>query len=66
MRHVYAELLPAADELAGAGSGVLTFGPVAGHLADLATALGRPDEAAAHRRTARAVTARSRGAARPV
>ncbi|MFC4016486.1 BTAD domain-containing putative transcriptional regulator [Micromonospora sp. GCM10011542] len=60
---VYDELRPAADELAGAGSGLLTVGPVAGHLADLAAALGRGDEAAAHRRTARAVTARSRGAA---
>lgn len=45
---VYAELLPAADELAGAGSGVLSFGPVAGYLGDLAIALGRPDEADAH------------------
>ncbi|MBM0203584.1 hypothetical protein JNW90_10990 [Micromonospora sp. STR1s_5] len=54
-----AELLPAAAELA-AGSGVLTVGPVAGHLADLAAALGRPEEAAEHRRTARAVTARAR------
>ncbi|MBM0257923.1 hypothetical protein JNW89_14885, partial [Micromonospora sp. 4G55] len=60
MRYAYAELLPAADELAGAGSGVLTLGPVAGHLADLATALGRPDDAAAHRRKAAEVTARAR------
>ncbi|MEU5790506.1 BTAD domain-containing putative transcriptional regulator [Micromonospora purpureochromogenes] len=60
MRYAYAELLPAADELAGAGSGVLTLGPVAGHLADLATALGRPDDAAAHRRTAAEVAARAR------
>ncbi|TWG27737.1 DNA-binding SARP family transcriptional activator [Micromonospora palomenae] len=59
MRYAYAELLPAADELAGAGSGVLTLGPVAGHLADLATALGRPDEAAAHRRKAAEVAARA-------
>ncbi len=59
MTRVHAELLPAADELA-AGSGVLTVGPVAGHLADLAAALGRDEEAAAHRRTARAVTARAR------
>ncbi|MFJ6166676.1 BTAD domain-containing putative transcriptional regulator [Micromonospora orduensis] len=62
MDRVHAELLPAADELA-AGSGVLTVGPVAGHLADLAAALGRDDEAARHRRTARAVTARARAAA---
>jgi hypothetical protein len=59
MRWAYAELAPAADELAGAGSGILTLGPVADHLADLAAALGRPDEAAAHRRTARAVAARA-------
>jgi DNA-binding SARP family transcriptional activator len=59
MNRVYLELLPAADELA-AGSGVLTAGPVAGHLADLATALGRGEEAAGHRRTAGAVTARAR------
>ena len=48
MEYVYAQLLPAADELAGAGSGVLTLGPVAQHLGDLATALGHLDEAAAH------------------
>lgn len=35
-RRVYDDLLPAADELAGAGSGVLTFGPVAGVLRALA------------------------------
>ncbi|MEH0842915.1 BTAD domain-containing putative transcriptional regulator [Micromonospora sp. CPCC 205711] len=57
MRRLYAELLPAADELAGAGSGVLTFGPVAGYLADLADALGRDDEAVAHRRRARELLA---------
>ncbi|MEU2167420.1 BTAD domain-containing putative transcriptional regulator [Micromonospora chersina] len=39
MARLHAALLPAADELAGAGSGVLTAGPVAGHLADLAAAL---------------------------
>ncbi|MEV4663882.1 BTAD domain-containing putative transcriptional regulator [Micromonospora echinofusca] len=60
MRQAYAALVPAADELAGAGSGVLTLGPVARHLADLAAALGRADEAAAHRRTASAVAARAR------
>ncbi|RAO10616.1 AfsR/SARP family transcriptional regulator [Micromonospora noduli] len=62
MTRVHAELLPAVDELA-AGSGVLTVGPVAGHLADLAAALGRHEEAAEHRRTARAVTARARATA---
>ncbi|MGN9909177.1 BTAD domain-containing putative transcriptional regulator [Phytohabitans sp. LJ34] len=36
MRQVYDDLLPAAGELAGAGSGVLTFGPVADVLRALA------------------------------
>ncbi|GIH16180.1 hypothetical protein Raf01_43520 [Rugosimonospora africana] len=40
MRYLHAELLPAAGELAGAGSGVLTLGPVADHLDALAAALG--------------------------
>ncbi|WP_433286789.1 BTAD domain-containing putative transcriptional regulator [Micromonospora sp. CA-244673] len=40
MARLHAALRPAADELAGAGSGVLTVGPVARHLADLAAALG--------------------------
>ncbi|WFE49280.1 BTAD domain-containing putative transcriptional regulator [Micromonospora sp. WMMD1155] len=61
MQRVYVELSPAAEELA-AGSGVLTVGPVAGHLAALAAALGREEESAAHRRVARAVTARGRAA----
>jgi DNA-binding SARP family transcriptional activator len=47
MERVYAQLLPAADELAGAGSGVLALGPVAHHLGDLAAALGHTDRAAA-------------------
>jgi hypothetical protein len=34
-----AALLPAAAELAGAGSGLLTLGPVAGYLAELDEAL---------------------------
>ncbi|MDG4808951.1 BTAD domain-containing putative transcriptional regulator [Micromonospora sp. WMMD1120] len=63
MTWVHAELLPAVGEMA-AGSGVLTAGPVAGHLADLAGALGRAEEAARHRRTARAVTNRARAVAR--
>ncbi|BCB77670.1 BTAD domain-containing putative transcriptional regulator [Phytohabitans flavus] len=37
MRRVYDELLPAAGELAGAGSGVLTFGPVSEVLRKLRT-----------------------------
>jgi DNA-binding SARP family transcriptional activator len=48
MARLYRELLPAAAELAGAGSGLLTLGPVAQYLGDLATALGRPDQAATH------------------
>ncbi|MGW5558248.1 BTAD domain-containing putative transcriptional regulator [Micromonospora sp. NPDC003944] len=59
MERVAAALRPAAAELA-AGSGVVTVGPVAGHLADLAAALGRDEEAAAHRRAARVLTARVR------
>jgi hypothetical protein len=39
MRRAYTELTPAAAEHAGAGSGLLTLGPVAKHLDDLATAL---------------------------
>ncbi|MBK3574230.1 AfsR/SARP family transcriptional regulator [Streptomyces sp. MBT65] len=42
MEHAHSELTPAAGELAGAGSGLLTLGPVARYLDDLAVALGRP------------------------
>ncbi|MBT2232403.1 BTAD domain-containing putative transcriptional regulator [Nonomuraea sp. NEAU-A123] len=42
MERAYTELLPAAAELAGAGSGLLTLGPVSEHLDDLTTALRRP------------------------
>jgi DNA-binding SARP family transcriptional activator len=49
---LYARLLPAAGELAGAGSGLLTFGPTAYHLGRLASALGRPEQAAEHYRQA--------------
>ncbi|MGW5733451.1 MULTISPECIES: BTAD domain-containing putative transcriptional regulator [Streptomyces] len=42
MERVHAELAPAAGELAGAGSGLLTLGPVARHLDDLSAALRRP------------------------
>ncbi|MEU8148209.1 BTAD domain-containing putative transcriptional regulator [Nonomuraea sp. NPDC048901] len=41
MERAHTELTPAAAELAGAGSGLLTLGPVATHLDDLATALRR-------------------------
>jgi DNA-binding SARP family transcriptional activator len=59
MARLYADLLPAADELAGAGSGLLTLRPVAHYLGALAAALGRPADAAAHHRHARAVSARA-------
>jgi hypothetical protein len=39
MARAHAVLLPAAGELAGAGSGMLTVGPVADHLRELAAAL---------------------------
>ncbi|MBD0735246.1 AfsR/SARP family transcriptional regulator [Streptomyces sp. CBMA29] len=41
-RRAYAELLPAADELAGAASGLLSLGPVNDHLRDLTAALRTP------------------------
>ncbi|MEV0444521.1 BTAD domain-containing putative transcriptional regulator [Streptomyces spectabilis] len=53
----YRRLLPAEDELAGAGSGLVALGPVAQELGDLAVALGRP--AAAHYRAALAVAERA-------
>lgn len=42
MARLYADLLPAEGELAGAGSGLLSLGPVAKYLGDLAAALGLP------------------------
>lgn len=42
MERAYTDLTPAAAELAGAGSGLLTLGPVSKHLDDLATALRHP------------------------
>ncbi|WP_234429722.1 hypothetical protein, partial [Streptomyces sp. AV19] len=53
------QLLPAADGLAGAGSGVVTLGPVAHHLGALAHLLDRPRAAADHYRRARAVAERA-------
>ncbi|MGC0366494.1 DNA-binding SARP family transcriptional activator [Rhodococcus sp. 27YEA15] len=41
MRRAYVALLPAKAEIAGAGSGVVTLGPTADHLAALSTALKR-------------------------
>jgi DNA-binding SARP family transcriptional activator/tetratricopeptide (TPR) repeat protein len=55
MERLYAELLPADGEIAGAGSGMVTLGPVAQQLGDLAEALGRREEAAAHYRRAHAI-----------
>ncbi|WP_425558085.1 BTAD domain-containing putative transcriptional regulator [Cryptosporangium japonicum] len=56
---LYDVLLPARDELAGAGSGMLTLAPVAHYLGELAAALDRPDEAAGHHRHAARVRARA-------
>jgi DNA-binding SARP family transcriptional activator len=49
---LYADLLPAAAELAGAGSGLLTLRPVAHYLGDLAAVLGRRAQAEEHYRQA--------------
>ncbi|GAA4536088.1 BTAD domain-containing putative transcriptional regulator [Amycolatopsis samaneae] len=59
-RRTYDALLPAVGELAGAGSGLVTLGPVARHLADLADALDLPDTAEKHRAQARELSARTR------
>jgi DNA-binding SARP family transcriptional activator len=40
LEQLHARLLPAADELAGAGSGLVTVGPVDRWLSDITTALG--------------------------
>lgn len=45
MARLHARLLPAAGELCGAGSGLLTFGPVSRQLDDLAAALNEPTAA---------------------
>ncbi|NHC43682.1 AfsR/SARP family transcriptional regulator [Motilibacter aurantiacus] len=57
---LYALLLPAEDELAGAGSGLVTLGPVALHLGRLAGALGRREQAGEHFRRAARVAERAR------
>ena len=59
MERLYAELLPAAGELAGAGSGLVTLGPVAHQLGDLSRALGRSRQAAEHYRLAMEIAARA-------
>ena len=60
MERLYTDLAPAADELAGAGSGLLTLGPVAKYLGDLAEALGR--DGREHYQQASTVAARATGA----
>ncbi|MFE2943065.1 BTAD domain-containing putative transcriptional regulator [Streptomyces sp. NPDC059255] len=59
MAATYERLLPAEDELAGAGSGLLCLGPVGRHLGDLALALGERERAAAHYRRALEVARRA-------
>ncbi|EMD28408.1 BTAD domain-containing putative transcriptional regulator [Amycolatopsis azurea] len=59
MERLYADLLPAADEIAGAGSGMLTLRPVAYYLGELATALDLREAAAEHHRTARAIAVKA-------
>ncbi|MFI9503917.1 BTAD domain-containing putative transcriptional regulator [Nocardia sp. NPDC052566] len=63
-RRAYIRLLPAAAELAGAGSGLITLEPVAYYLGDLAALLGEPETAAAHHRDARALAGRAGAAPR--
>ncbi|MCE6996064.1 AAA family ATPase [Saccharothrix sp. S26] len=58
MARLYDALLPAAGELAGAGSGLVAFGPTARHLGALAAALGRHERAAEHHRRAREIAER--------
>ncbi|MBE1574030.1 BTAD domain-containing putative transcriptional regulator [Amycolatopsis roodepoortensis] len=59
MESLYAELLPAEGEIAGAGSGMLTLRPVAYYLGELATALDRREAAAEHHRKARAIAVKA-------
>ncbi|MEV0389736.1 BTAD domain-containing putative transcriptional regulator [Nonomuraea sp. NPDC050643] len=63
MERLHATLLPAEEELAGAGSGLVTLEPVALYLGHLAAALGWDGRAAEHYRTAEAVAAKA-GASR--
>ncbi|MFB9905761.1 BTAD domain-containing putative transcriptional regulator [Allokutzneria oryzae] len=60
MERLYSHLLPAAGELAGAGSGLVTLGPVAHHLGRLAAALGRHRQATEHHRQAQEIEDRTR------
>ncbi|MGP4097841.1 BTAD domain-containing putative transcriptional regulator [Nonomuraea sp. KM90] len=57
MERLYDRLLPAEGELAGAGSGLVSLGPVALYLGRLAAALGWRSRAAGHFRNAEAMRA---------
>nr|WP_269327026.1 AfsR/SARP family transcriptional regulator [Kineosporia mesophila] len=61
MRRAYAQLLPAQDELAGAGSGMVYLGPVATYLGRLALGLGAIDRAEKHFARAEQLLARVLG-----
>ncbi|GAA3949007.1 BTAD domain-containing putative transcriptional regulator [Actinomadura viridis] len=54
----YTALLPYEDHLAGGPTGVVTIGPAAQTLGDLAVFLGRPDRAAGHYRRAAEIAER--------
>lgn len=60
MARLYEELLPASHELA-AGSGLVSLGPTARYLAELAAALGDDEAAARHRREAAMIQKRVTG-----
>ncbi|MFJ2771164.1 BTAD domain-containing putative transcriptional regulator [Streptomyces sp. NPDC087300] len=60
MERLYRELLPACGDMAGAGSGLVSFGPVDRYAGDLAAALGRAPDAARHHERARALESRLR------
>lgn len=60
MTRLYADLLPAAAELAGAGSGLLTLGPTAQYLGDLAKALDQPTQAEIHYHQAAAIALKAK------
>ncbi|GAA1071394.1 BTAD domain-containing putative transcriptional regulator [Nocardiopsis composta] len=59
MERAYDRLLPAAEELAGAGTGMLALRPVAYYLGELASALGDGERAADHYRQAKETAERA-------
>ncbi|WP_246155237.1 AfsR/SARP family transcriptional regulator [Saccharopolyspora hirsuta] len=63
LERTYAALKPAESELAGAGSGLLTAGPVAQHLEALATTLGKTGAARRHRDRAAQIRQKARSTA---